>query len=133
VILKRFEFSTKLSALWQIDRWLRKTLRTITSTLFNEFVIWILGVVLPWGLRYPLSDVGWGGVDALLNNLAKRNPDFRVVFRGDFDSFRYGTGSGRDTVRHLIEDHLPLISSKGLVKFEQVCHGENRFRKSSIL
>jgi len=79
-----------------------------------------------------MSDAGWGGVDALLNELAQRNPGFRVVFRGDFDSFHYGTSSEHGTVRRLIEGHLPLISSNGLM-FEQVRHAENRFRRSGIL
>ena len=133
VVLERFEFITKLSNLWQIHGWIYKTLRTITAAPFNEFVVWILNLVYPWSLRYTMSDDGWRAVDALLNVLAERNPDFRVVFRGDFDSFRYGVRGVHDTIRWLIEDHLPLVSSKGLVRFEQVPHTENRFWKSGIL
>jgi len=80
-----------------------------------------------------MSVDGWRAVDALLSNLGERNPKFRVVFKGDLDSFRCGTRGEHDTIRWLIESHLPLVSSKGLVKFEQVRHVENRFRKSCIL
>ena len=80
-----------------------------------------------------MSVGGWKPVDALLNTLAERNPKLRVVFWGDFDSFRYGIRGEHDTIRWLMEDHLPLVSSKGLVKFERVPHAQNRFRKSGIL
>ena len=80
-----------------------------------------------------MSVDGWKAVDELLNILAERNPDFRVVFKGDFDSFRCGIRGKHDTIRWLLETHLPLVSSKGLVKFEQVLHEENRFWKSRIL
>jgi len=97
-------------------------------------VIWILDVTYPWFLRYPLlNDDGWGVLDVLLSALAERNPDFRVVFRGDFDLFRCSIGGELDKVGSLVKCHLPLVSSKGLVKFEQVPHVENRFRKSGIL
>ena len=86
----------------------------------------------PWSLQWPSSDNGWNAVDELLNVLAERNPDFRVMIRGDFYSFRYGIRGEHDTIRWLIEDRLPLISSKGLVKFEQVVDAENRFRKSGV-
>jgi len=105
----------------------------ITSTRFDEFVIWILDGAHLWSQQYPPSDVGWEDVDALLNILAERNPDFRVVFRGDFDSFRYGMEGENGTVRRLINDYLPLVSSKGLVGFEPVRQVENRFWKSGIL
>ena len=80
-----------------------------------------------------MDDDRWKAVDALLNILAERNPKFRAVFKGDFDSFRYGIRGEHDTIRWLIEDHLPFASSKGLVKFARVLHGENRFWKSGIL
>ena len=132
VVLERFEFTLDLSSLGQIDGWIHQSLLTITSTLFNEFAIWILNTVYPWSLQWPLSDNGWNAVDGLLNVLAERNPDFRVMVRGDFYSFRCGIRGEHDTIRWLIEDRLPLISSKGLVKFEQVVDAENRFRKSGI-
>jgi len=134
VVLERFEFNTMLSNLWQVGGWILRTLRTVTSAPFNEFVIWILDEEYPWSLRYPLlSDNSWGSVDVLLNELAEHNPDFRVVFRGDFDSFRCSIGGEHDEVGSLVKSHLPLVSSKCLVKFEQVRHVENRFRKSGIL
>jgi len=90
-------------------------------------------MVHPWSLRWPLSDAGWKAVDALLDALADRNPDFRVVVKGDFYSFNHGIRGEHDTIRWLIEGLLPLVSSKGLVKFKRVPHTENRFWKSSIL
>jgi len=92
------------------------------------------GMVYPWILRYRLVGGGdWGDVDALLSVLAERNPDFRVVFRGEFDAFGCSIGGERDRVDSVVKDCLPLVSSQGLVIFEQVPHVENRFRKSGIL
>lgn len=73
-------------------------------------------------------------MDALLNALAERSPDFRVVVRGDSSSTQcHGTENDHGAVRWFTENYLPLISSKGLVKFEYVPHVENRFWKSHIL
>lgn len=133
MVLERYEFNVNLSNLWQIHIWIDYTLQTITSTLFNEFALWILNIVGPWNLQPSLSDDGWKAVDALLDDLAKRNPDFRVVVKGDFCSFRYGTKGEHDTIRWLVEGCLPLVSSKGLVRFEQVPDAENRFWKLGLL
>ena len=133
VVLERFEFDLDLASLFRTDIWFHHTLRTINSTAFNEFVMWILDIVDPWSLRRSLSDGGWRIVDALLDDLADRNPDFRVVVKGDFDSFRCGMRSGHCSLRWLVVGRLPLVSSKGLVKFEQVPDAENRFRKLGIL
>jgi len=89
--------------------------------------------VHPWSIRWLLNDDGWGVVDALLDDLAERNPGFRVVFRGDLHSFRYNIDGQHHSIRWLIESGLPIVSSKGLVKFEQVTNAENRFRKLGIL
>ena len=132
-VLERLELTIQLSSLWQIHQWIHQTLQTITSAPFKEFVVWTLNTVHPWSLRHPMSVDGWGAVDALLSILGERNPKFRVVFKGDFDSFRCGIRGEHDTVRWLIESHLPFGSSKGLVKFEQVRDVENRFRRSAIL
>ena len=133
-MLERFEFTIQLSNLWRIHGWVHQTLRTVTSAPFNEFVVWILNTAQPWSLRRrPMGVDGWKPLDALLIVLAERNPRFRAVFKGGFDSFRYGTRGENDMVRWLIEDNLPLASSKGLVGFKQVPHAENRFRKSGIL
>ena len=141
MVLERFEFTFQLSSLSQLDGWVYDTLQTITSPAFNEFVIWILNTIYPWNLRFPVSAGGWGAVDALLYDLAKRNPDFRVVFKGDFRSFHY-SGNEEDpdsdvqiglNIRSLIDGHFPLVSSKGLVTFEQVPHVENRFWKLGVL
>ena len=132
--LKRFEFNAKLSELWQLPGWIHDTLRTITSTRFEEFVIWVLDEVAHMrSPHYPPSGVGWEGVDTLLNALTERNPDFRIMFKGDFDSFRCGMEGEYSTARRLIEGRLPLLSSKGLVKFEPVRQVENRFWKSDLL
>jgi len=63
---------------------------------------------------------GWKAVDASLNVLAGRNPDFRVVFRGYFME-------DCDVIRRCFEsDYLPLAWPKGFVTFEQVFNAENR-------
>ena len=121
-----------MSDLWWVGPWLLRTLRTIPSTRFNELVIEVSDVWVPWFLKYPLSsDDSWGGVDAFLNALAERSPDFRVVFRGDINSFRYREGQNYDA-DSIVKAHLPLFSSKGLVKFEQVPHVENRVWKLGV-
>ena len=120
--------------LWELGGWILRSLRTITSTLFEEFVIWIVDTVYPCTSRYRrLSSDNWKNVDALLSILAERNPDFRVVFRGDFDAFGCSIGGRHDRVGLVVRDCLPLVLSKGLVRFEQVPHAENRFRKSGVL
>lgn len=75
---------------------------------------------------------GWGAVDELLNLLAERNPNFRVVFKGDFCR-NVGGDPNIDEIRSIIEVLFPLVSSKGLVKFERVSHVENRFWKLGAL
>ena len=96
-------------------------------------MVWILRIFYPWSQTYPFYDADWEAVDALLNVLAGRNSDLRVVFRGDFDSFRYGSRGEHYTVRWLMEARLPLVSSKGLVRFEQVPDAENQYWKSDII
>ena len=112
VVLERFELDASLTSLCEIHGWIHRTLQTITSPLFNEFVIWLPDQVIPW---HPMRGDGWKVVDALLNVLAERNPNFRVVFKGCFYSFFQGDSDG---VRSFITSYLPLISLNRLVKFE---------------
>ena len=70
---------------------------------------------------------GWKALDASLNVLAERNPDFRVVFRGDF------ARNSRFALQRVRSDCLPLASLMNLVEFEQVSNVENRLWKSSVL
>jgi len=132
-VLERVELSLTFSSLGHIHRWIYDTLQTTTSTMFNEFAIWILNIEHPWSLQSPFSDAGWETLDALFNVLAERNHDFRVVVKGDLHSFHPGIRDLHDAVRLFIKGLLPLVSSKGLVKFVLVPHRENRFRKSGIL
>jgi len=74
-----------------------------------------------------MSIGGWKAVDALLDVLAGRNPDFRVVFRGDF------AGDYHAIRQHIEIDYLPLSSLGGFVEFEQVSNVENRLFKSGVL
>ena len=116
VVLERFEFTIATTHLPYVHGWICRSLRTITSPLFNEFVIWLLGSGFP---RSPMNGDGWGTVDASLIALAERNPDFRVVFRGDGD-------------RWFIASYLPLVWAKGLIQFH-FPRGENRFQKLGIV
>ena len=80
----------------------------------------------PWGLIFSMSVDGWKAVDASLNALAERNPDLRVVLRGDF-------AGNYNVIRELFEsDYLPRTSLRGFVKFEQVPSVENRFSKFGV-
>ena len=126
-MLERLELNIQLSNLSQVHGWVHQTLQTINSPLFNEFVVWVLGAGYPWS---PRGISGWKAVDELLDVLAGRNPDFKVVFKGDLYSFLHGDYDG---VRSLIESYLPLVSSKGLVKFQHVPRAENSFGKLGVL
>jgi len=119
VVLESVEFTIVTADLSLAHRWIYQTLQTITSPLFNEFVIWILGWGAPWSLVSDDAYDGWMAVDALLVALAKRNPDFRVAFR------RHGSCS-------FIASYLPLVWSKGLVQF-RCPRAENQFEKLGIV
>jgi len=81
----------------------------------------------PWGLAGLVSVDGWKAVDGSLNVLAGRNPDFMVVFRGDF-------AEDYSIIRRLVKsESLPLASLKGLVIFERAPRVENRRWKLGIL
>jgi len=126
VVLERFELDASFTSLWQIHGWIYRTLQTINSPAFNEFVIWLPDEVIPWN---SMKGDGWSVVDALLNVLAGRNPDFRVVFRGCFYSFFNGDFDG---VRSFITSYLPLMSSNRMVEFEYARVG-SRFGRLSVL
>ena len=102
----------------------------MTSPLFNEFTFSILHALSP---VLAHSTDGWKAVDASLNALAERNPDFRVVFRVDSPPQRRGVENDYGAVHQFTESYLPIVSSKGLVKFEYVSHKENRFWKNRVL
>ena len=116
VMLERFEFTVNMNEILLVSGWIHGALRTITSPFFNEFAIFCLGVSIPWS---PRNFDGWKAIDVLLDGLANRNPDFRVVFIGSGDwSF--------------ITSNLPLVRSRGLLRFQHP-HEENRFEKSGVL
>jgi len=74
-----------------------------------------------------MSEDGWKAVDASLSVLAGRNPNFRVVFKGDFGG-EYGV------IRHVVKsDYVPLASSKGVVVFEQADDEEDRLLELGLL
>ena len=100
--------------------------------MFNEFALSILAVS-PWNLSSPIGTENWEAIDASLIALAERNPDFRVVLRGNSTTRGPGVGNDRDALRRFAEGYLPLVMSRGLVKFEQVATVENRFWKSRVL
>jgi len=118
VALERFELSVMLTDISLVHGWVHRTLQTITSPVFNKFVVWVLGAKSPWS---RMDHDGWKAIDALLDGLAKRNPDFRVVF------ITVGLGDWRS-----MPSYLPLVWSKRLVKFSSP-RVENRFRKLGVL
>ena len=130
MVLERFEFHISLNSISLVHGWVYSSLRTITSPVFNEFVIWILDSGSPWT---QMDRDGWATVDALLKSIAERNPNFRVVFRGGFYSFQDSTLGEPDGARPFIASYLPLVSSGRRVKFEYVPRAENRYEKLGIL
>jgi len=122
-VLERFEFTIwwYRFSLPQVDGWLLGTLRTITSPMFNEFVISILYMVSSQYLQFNTRDNGWDAVDAWLNVIAERNPDFRVVVRCDPPRLANSLVDkrGARAILRSLETSLPLVSSKGLVTVER--------------
>jgi len=82
-----------------------------------------------------MSADGWKAVDASLNVLAGRNPTFGVVFKGNFNGAFVGAFGGAFGAirRHIEGDCLPIVSLKGLVKFELIPNAENRFQKLGVM
>jgi len=132
VVLERFEFDISSTSTSTLDGWICLTLRTITSPAFKEFMVWLPNEGISWD-RMPMNSDRWGVVDASLVLLSERNPDFRIVLRGDSPSSRYGTWRKYNGAPSFAVSYLPLVSSKGLVKFERVPHSENRFGKPGAL
>lgn len=117
VPLERLELHTDLPSLSHAHQWVYWTLRGITSPVFNEFVIWVRGERCGWG---SVTTDSWKAVELALGALAERNPDFRVVFRGDCPSFRDGHWLPCHQARSFFDYYLPAVSSKGFAKFEYV-------------
>ena len=120
VVLERFELGISSTDISLIHGWLYGTLRTITSPTFNEFVISLSD---GWVPLHPENTAHWGAIDVLFESLARRNSDFKVVFKREFPPFPYGT---LPTVPSFIANYLPLVLSKGLLKFENVPRVESR-------
>ena len=127
VILEWLELGVELDRLSQVHGWVHQTLQTITSPLFKEFGISILNTSHT-SLQYPVNPDGWMAVDASLDALVERNPDFRVVLQADFSSSCHAVGD-ESVIRKFVETYLPLVLSKGFVKFEHVPYAENQFWK----
>ena len=125
MVLERFEFNVSLRNISLVHGWIHRTLRTITSPAFNEFVLWMLDTGSPWT---RMDRDGWAAVDALLESIAERNPNFRVVIKGGYYSFMDGVFSD-DGARTFLSDYLPLASSSRWGRFEFVGRSQNRFGK----
>ena len=117
VVLERFEFSTMMTDLPQAHRWIYLTLQSITSPVFNEFVIWVHDT------RYPVTPMNigsWRAVETLLISMAERNPSLRVELVGNCDL-------------PFITSCLPLATSMGLITFSSPTKKENPFLKLGAL
>jgi len=112
VVLERFEFSVAITDLSLAHGWIHQILESLTSPVFNEFVIWVLG---EWYPTTTIDGDDWKAVDASLVSLAERNPGLRLVLTGNGDSSP-------------IPSYLPLATSGGLIRTGST-HGENRFKK----
>ena len=119
--LERLELTIQVTALQLAGEWVHRTLRTIASPVFREFVIWVVNGVYPWS---PVSTLGWAAVELSLDALAERNPDFRVVLRGELPLI-YGTWCDYDGNYSSFESYLPIVPLKSFVTYEYVSHVEN--------
>ena len=117
VVLERFEFNTMMSNLSLVHRWIYDTLRSITSPVFKEFVIWILNSGCP---VTPMDIGDWRDVDRLLISMATGNPGLRVELMG------YGDWS-------FITNYLPLAMSTGMITSGSPVEEENLFSKLAVL
>jgi len=130
VALERLELNVSLTNLPLVHEWVHRTLRTITSPTFCEFVICVLKGVYP---SHQVSTHGWMDAGLSLDTLAARNPDFRVVVRGEFPPFIYGPWSDYDGPGSFFESYMPVVSLKDFVNYEYVPHVEDRLRGLSSL
>jgi len=121
-VLEKFELIIDLARLPIGRRWACRTLQTVTSPAFNEFVIRSLHGWRPWDQQ---STCGWEDLDASLSVLAERNPDFRVVFRAVPPQSPHDIWHTCEEVRSLTASCLPLASSMGLLKFEHAHDAED--------
>ena len=71
-------------------------------------------------------------MDSLLGALAERNPDFRVVLRGD-SMLLYGRWSTWVVACSFFKRSLPVVLAKGSAKFEYVPLVENPYWELSGL
>ena len=130
MVLERLEFHTSLAGLAMVHDLVYRMLRAITSPVFNEFVIRLLDTGTPWT---RMNRHGWAAVDGLLNSIAEQNPDFKVVFKGNFSSSRGTTLVNADWVRSFVTNFMPLVSAnRRWAKFEHVLHLENRGRSGVL-
>ena len=116
VVLERFELSITRTGLPLAYGWIYEILQSITSPVFDEFVIWVLDVRYP---PAPMNDNDWKAVDELLVFLAERNPGIRLVLTGDGDWSS-------------IASSFPLSTSEGLLRTRST-RVENRFKKFGVL
>jgi len=100
-----------------IHEWIYWTLRSITSPVFNELVIWILNSGYP---VTPMSIGGWRVVDTLLVSMAGTNPGFRVKLTGNGDW-------------PFLMSYLPLATSTGMITIGPPVEEENLFLKLAVL
>lgn len=121
--LERLELTIQLETLPLAHEWVHRTLRTIASPAFSEFVIWVMKGVYPW--RSESSSLGWAAVESSLDALAECNPDFRVLLRGELPLI-HGTWCGSDGTHSFFQSYLPIIPPKSFVKYESVSNVENR-------
>ena len=105
-----------MTNLSSVHGWIYGTLQTITSLVFNEFAIRPLDSGYPWN---RINGYCWGGVDALLDIPATRNPDFMAVLMGRRDW-------------HFLTCYLPLAKSMGLIRFGSP-RVESQFEKLGVL
>ena len=93
---------------------LRRSLSTITSLTFSEFVL-DLGSPLSESIQSHLDVNRWGNwdeVDRLLNGFLVRSPDFRLVIRA-------GGQYNRDEFRTQAKERFPLIAGRDRIRFER--------------
>ena len=129
--LERLELHVQLYTLPRAHEWVCQTLRTITSPVFNEFVIWALGSGNAYGTPGHIN--GWKAVESSLSALAIQNPDFRVVLRGNCPSPPFGCWCTYDKARAFFEIYLPVVLSTGLARFEHVPRIDNPCRELHYL
>ena len=110
-VLEKLEFQIDRANISSTPGWLYRTLWRINSRAFKELIISISNCSSAADLHAAMDGGGWRSVDGYLCVLARLQPNFKVVFRVEFEDCAAGS---------MIEEYFSLASGRGVVEIEYV-------------